>query len=384
MSAFLQANPMLTMGIFLFVTFCAMLIIILGILRHSERNQLKVFTRLRQDSETQSRTVQQLEKHLNLTVQQINDLSASMEARQDRLRRTMDERMALMNQSNDARLEQMRSVVSEKLDGRLNESFQLVNSELANVHRGLGEMRALSTGVTDLKKMLGNVKSRGVWGEVQLRTLMSGMFAPQQYLENVAIPAGSQTRVEFALKIPTAGDDAPLLPIDSKFPQEDYLRLSAAMAEGDHLQAEKCAQQLEKAVLEQARRISDKYIRPPQTTDFAVMFLPTESLYAEVVRREGLIEKLQQKYRVVAAGPATLCALLTSIQLGLRTCTLEKRSGEILSRMENLRSEFARFEEGVAQLHQRLDQAQSALDNLETRRRKIARIMDFNEDTLQK
>lgn len=380
MQTFISENPLLCLGIALALELMIAVICALVISKASARRQARLFVRLRQDSEAQNKAVQQLAQHLNLTVQQINNLSSSMEARQDRLRRTLDERMALMNQNNDAKLEQMRSAVSEKLDGRLNESFRLVNSELANVHRGLGEMRALSAGVTDLKKMLGNVKSRGVWGEVQLRALMSEMFAPQQYLENAAIPAGSQTRVEFALKIPTAGDEAPLLPIDSKFPQEDYLRLSAAMAEGDRLQAEKCAQQLEKAVLEQAKRISDKYIRPPETTDFAVMFLPTESLYAEVVRREGLIEKLQQKYRVVVAGPATLCALLTSIQLGLRTCTLEKRSGEILSRMETLRGEFARFEEGVTQLHQRLDQAQSALDNLESRRRKMARIIDFNEE----
>lgn len=380
MQTFISENPLLCLGIALALGLMIAVICALVISKASARRQARLFVRLRQDSEAQNKAVQQLAQHLNLTVQQINNLSSSMEARQDRLRRTLDERMALMNQNNDAKLEQMRSAVSEKLDGRLNESFRLVNSELANVHRGLGEMRALSAGVTDLKKMLGNVKSRGVWGEVQLRALMSEMFAPQQYLENAAIPAGSQTRVEFALKIPTAGDEAPLLPIDSKFPQEDYLRLSAAMAEGDRLQAEKCAQQLEKAVLEQAKRISDKYIRLPETTDFAVMFLPTESLYAEVVRREGLIEKLQQKYRVVVAGPATLCALLTSIQLGLRTCTLEKRSGEILSRMETLRGEFARFEEGVTQLHQRLDQAQSALDNLESRRRKMARIIDFNEE----
>jgi DNA recombination protein RmuC len=299
-----------------------------------------------------------------------------MEARQDRLRRTLDERMNLMTQANDVKLEQMRETVSEKLDGRLTESFKMVNGELANVHRGLGEMRELSAGVTDLRKMLGGVKTRGAWGEVQLRAIMTQMFAPDQYIENAAIPVGGQTRVEFALKLPTAGEAEPLLPIDSKFPQEDYLRYAEAVASGDKALADRCAAQLERAVLEQAKRIAERYIRPPQTIDFAVMFLPTESLYAEVARRDGLIERLQQKFRVLVAGPSTLCALLTSLQLGLRTCSLEKRSGEVIAMMDEFRGEFARFEESVVRMRQRLSQAEAELDAVEARTRRIARMID--------
>ena len=292
------------------------------------------------------------------------------------MRRSMDERMTQMMAQNDRSLEQVRQTVSDKLDGRLNESFRLVNAQLANVHRGLGEMREITTGMTDLKKMMGGVKTRGVWGEVQLRALMAEMFAPGQYIENAAIPEGSQQRVEFALRLPAGDDAARLLPIDSKFPQEDYLRLVDAEESGDREAARKCAAQLERALLEQARRIHDKYIQPPLTTDFAVMFLPTESLYAEVARRDGLIEKAQEKYRVLISGPATLCALLTSLQMGLRSCTLEQRSGEVLKALSGMKQDFTRLDESVQRMRQRLSQAEAELDALEQRTRKAMKAMD--------
>ncbi|MBE5773615.1 MAG: DNA recombination protein RmuC [Clostridiales bacterium] len=376
MNTILNDTSTLILALILVVGIAAIIVFVSLLTKKSERMQARMLGRLRHENEQQARAIELLGANLEMTVSRMNELSDSMEARQDRLRRTLDERMTLMTQANDLKLDKMRETVSEKLDGRLAESFKAVNSELANVHRGLGEMRELSTGVTDLKKMLGNVKARGVWGEVQLRTLMEQMFSPGQYIENAAIPAGSQTRVEFALKLPTASEAEPLLPIDSKFPQEDYLRLTEAMDSGDRAFAEKCAAQLERAVLEQAKRISDKYIRPPQTVDFAVMFLPVESLYAEVARREGLIERLQQKYRVLVAGPATLCALLTSLQLGLRTCTLEKRSGEILAMMDEFRAEFTRFDESVQRLSQRLDQAGAELDAVQSRAKKISRLLD--------
>ncbi len=334
---------------------------------------------MRRIREEQAQSILQLGENLNATLRQVESLSAAMEARQDRLRRSLDERMELLSQANDRKLEQMRETVSEKLDGRLNESFQVVNSQLANVHRGLGEMRELSLGVADLRKMLGSVKTRGVWGEVQLRTLLEQMFAPGQYVENAAIPAGSQTRVEFALRMPTAGTEEALLPIDSKFPQEDYLRLTEAVASGNSALAEKCAMQLERAVLEQAKLIRDKYIHPPQTADFAVMFLPTESLYAEVARRNGLIERIQSRFRVLVSGPATLCALLTSLQMGFRTCTLERRSGEVLKMLEVMKQDFARFDESIQRARQRLAQTEAELDGLESRARKIMRTMNSLE-----
>ena len=348
--------------------------------RRSERRQARALGRLRHDSEQQSRAVLQLGENLNAALRQIEALSGSMETRQDRMRRTLDERMELMNQANERRLEQMQALVSDKLDGRLSESFQVINGQLEGVHKGLGEMRQVALGLTDIRRMLGGVKTRGVWGEVQLRALMEQVFAPGQYVENAAIPAGAQTRAEFALRMPTAGDAAPLLPIDSKFPQEDYLRLTEAADAGDAEQVKRCAAQLERAVLEQAKRIHDKYICPPQTTDFAVMFLPAESLYAEVARRDGLIARAQDRYRVLIAGPATLCALLTSLQMGLRTCTLERRSGEVLAMLAGMKQDFDHLDESVQRMRQRLVQAEGELDQLEQRARKVVKAIGKIEE----
>ena len=343
----------------------------------SERQrQAKLLLRMRRDAERQERAIVRLTDGLNASMRQVNHLSAAMEARQDRMRRTLDERMSQMQQANDQSLEKVRQTVSDKLDGRLNESFRLVNAQLADVHRGLGEMREITTGMTDLKKMLGGVKTRGVWGEVQLSALMAQLFAPGQYVENAAIPEGSQQRVEFALKLPMSDEGEQLLPIDSKFPQEDYLRLLEAEESGDREAVRKCAAQLERAVLEQARRIHDKYIRPPQTADFAVMFLPTESLYAEVARREGLIERTQEKYRVLISGPATFSALLTSMQMGFRTLALEKRSGEVLRLLSGMKQDFERFDESIQRMRQRLAQTGSELDTLESRARRVVSAID--------
>ena len=364
------------------VAIVALAVVVAGVvlaavlLRRSERRQARALGRLRRDSEQQAEAMLRLGEGLNAALRQMEGLSESMEARQDRMRRTLDERMELMNQANERRLEQMQELVTGKLDGRLGESFQVVNAQLANVHKGLGELRELSMGVTDLKKMLGGVKTRGVWGEVQLRALLQQIFPPEQLVENAAIPALSQNRVEFALRMPTAGEEAPLLPTDSKFPQEDYLRLVEAAEAGDAEGVKRCAAQLERAVLEQARRIHDKYVRPPQTTDFAVMFLPTESLYAEVARRDGLLERIQEKYRVLVAGPATLCALLTSLQMGLRTVTLEKRSGEVLDMLAGMKEDFARFDESIQRMRQRLGQTEAELDGLEQRARKVVKALD--------
>ena len=204
---------------------------------------------------------------------------------------------------------------------------------------------------------------------MQLRALLEQILAPDQYIENAAIPAGSQTRVEFAVRLPATDGEA-LLPIDSKFPQEDFLRLTEA---ADPVQTEACAVRLERALAEQAKLISEKYIRPPQTSDFAVMFLPVESLYAEAVRRSGLCERLQTKYRVLVAGPNTLAALLTSLRMGFRTVTLERRSGEVLDLLQEVRTEFARYEDASRILRQRLDQASSALDALDARSKSLNR-----------
>ncbi len=381
MSAEMTVSLPLAALILLVVAVAGALLCAALLARRTERRQARVLGRLRQDSNRQGEAVARMGEGLDAALRQVEAMSAAMEARQDRMRRTLDERMELMNQANERRLEQMQELVSDKLDGRLNESFKAMGSQLEGVYRGLGEMRQLALGVDDLKKMLGGVKTRGVWGEVQLRALLEQVFAPGQYVENAAIPAGSQTRVEFALKAPAAGDGEVLIPIDAKFPQEDYLRLVEAAGAGDAEQARRCGLQLERAVLEQAKRIHDKYIRPPQTTDFAVMFLPTESLYAEVARRKGLIEQAQDRYRVMVCGPATLCALLTSLQMGLRTVTLQRRSGEVLAMLSGMKQDFARFDEAIQRARQRLEQADAELDTLEQRARKVVRaIENVNRD----
>ena len=328
----------------------------------SRRERARMLAQLRRDGEAQAERVERLSRAVSESARQMAGMSGALEARMDALTRTNDEKLA-----------EMRRTVGEKLDSRLSESFRVVNGQLADVHRGLGEMRELADNVTDLKKVLGNVKTRGVWGEVLLGNVLSQMFSPEQYIENAQIPAGSATRVEFALKLPARDREAVLLPIDSKFPQEDYLRLAEAEASDDTAARERCAKQLERAVMEQAKLISDKYIQPPQTVDFAVMFLPSEGLYAAVARIGGLIERMQGKYRVLISGPSTLCALLTSLQMGFRSYELEKRSGEALALFDELRGEFVHFQEGIARLRQRLGQAEAELDNLENRVRKISK-----------
>ena len=375
MTDYIQNHPLAALIAFGVVVLILAATIALLSARQIEKRQNRLLHRLRRDAEQRDRALLRMAENMGGMSQQIDTLSSAMEDRQDRLRRTLDEGMDRMSQANERRLEQMRQTVSEKLDARLGESFQVVNAQLAGVHKGLGEMRELALGVNDLTRMLGGVKTRGVWGEVQLRALLAELFAPGQYVENAAIPEGSQTRVEFALRMPAAGGEA-LLPIDSKFPREDYLRLVDAAESGDREAARRCAAQLERAVLEQAKLIRDKYIRPPQTTDFAVMFLPTESLYAEVARREGLVQRMQEKYRVLVAGPATLCALLTSLQMGLRTLSLEKRSGEVLAALAGMRRDFDSFDESIQRTRQRLTQAEAELNALEARARKVIRAVD--------
>ena len=345
-------------------------------LNRERERQGRLVMRMRKDAERQERAIARLSERLNASMRQVGQMSAAMEARQERMRKALDARVTEMRQQNDQSLERVRETVSEKLDGKLNESFDRVNAQLAGVHRGLGEMRELTTGMTDLKKMLGGVKTRGVWGEVQLSALMAELFAPGQYVENAAIPEGSQQRVEFALKLPEADGAARLLPIDSKFPQEDYLRLVEAGEAGDREAVRACAAQLERAVMEQARRIHDKYVQPPQTADFAVMFLPTESLYAEVARRDGLIERVQEKYRVLISGPATLCALLSSVRMGFRSVTLERRSGEVLRQLSAMKQDFSKFDESVQRMRARLAQANAELDTLEGRAKKVLRVIE--------
>ncbi len=351
-----------------------------------ERLRQAMFESMRGAREGQEQSLLMLSQSVSASAQQIAELSRAMEARQDRLRQTLDERLDAITRLNDRKLEEMRKTVSEKLEStlenRLGESFKLVNEQLSRVHKGLGEMQTLAQGVGDLKKVLTNVKTRGVWGEVRLRALLEDGLAAGQYIENAQVTPGSAERVEFAIRLPASDGEGALLPVDSKFPQEDYLRLVNASQAGDAEGVRAATQQLVRAVTEQAKRICDKYIKPPVTTDYAVLFLPVESLYAEVARVDGLMENLQNKYRVLVAGPSTFAALLTSLQMGFRTCALQKRSGEVLALLSAVRTEFQKYGEAVQKARTRLEQASGDLDAIDTRTRVINRkLRDIGEDT---
>ncbi len=262
----------------------------------------------------------------------------------------------------------MRATVDEKLqttlEQRLGESFKQVSDRLEQVHRGLGEMQSLATGVGDLKRVLANVKTRGGWGEVQLATLLAEMLSPGQYAQNVATRPGRGERVEFAIRLPGRSEDgAPCwLPIDAKFPLEDYQRLQDAIERADSGQVEASRRSLEIFFKEEAKKIRNKYIEPPHTTDFAILFVPTEGLYAEAVSRPGLADSLQRDYRVMLAGPMNLAALLNSLQLGFRTLAIEQRSTEVWRVLGAVRTEFGKFGDSLAKAQRKLQEASNTID----------------------
>jgi len=306
-------------------------------------------------------------------------LRETLENRLSNIRQTIDSKMDTMLQNNEKKLEEMRLTVDEKLsenlEKKLNDSFSLVSKQLEAVYKGLGEMQSLAVGVGDLKKVLTNVKTRGIWGEIQLSSLLSQMLTNEQYAENIAIDPNSSERVEFAIILPgkDKGERPVYLPIDSKFPQEDYQRLIDAEEAGDLQGIAVAGKNLEAAVKAQAKLIHDKYIKPPYSTDFAIMFLPVEGLYAEVIRRNGLMEILQREYRVVITGPTTLMALLNSLQMGFRTLAIEKRSSEVWALLGNVKSEFSKFSLVLEKTQQKLKQASDTIDQAATRTRVIER-----------
>jgi DNA recombination protein RmuC len=305
--------------------------------------------------------------------------SESNERRMDALRQSVEDRLRALQEDNSARLEQVRVTVDERLQGtldaRLGESFRTVSERLEQVHRGLGEMQALAAGVGDLKRVLTNVKTRGTWGEVQLGTLLEQVLAPAQYEANVATKAGSGERVEFAVRLPGRDglDTVVWLPIDAKFPQEDYQRLLEAADRGDAEAVEGAAKELELRIKLSARDIRDKYLDAPNTTDFGILFLPTEGLYAEVLRRPGLADAVQRDMRVVLAGPTTLWAILNSLQMGFRTLAIERRSSEVWELLSAVKTEFGRFGEVLARTKAQLQTVTNSIGQAETRTRQMAR-----------
>jgi DNA recombination protein RmuC len=295
------------------------------------------------------------------------------------LRTTVDGKLKDILASNTAELEKMRSTVDEKLqvtlNTRLTESFQRVHALLTEVHSGLGQMQTLASGVGDLKRVLTNVKTRGTWGEVQLSNLLEQVLTPEQYAANVATKPNSAERVEFAIKLPgrDPGEGQVWLPIDAKFPKEDYERLVEAAERANPEAVELAAKALEEQVRHEASEIQKKYIDPPHTTDFGILFLPTEGLYAEVLRRPGLAERLQRENRVMVAGPTTLAALLNSLQMGFRTLAIEQRSSEVWQVLGAVKTEFAKFGEVMDKVQKKLQEATNVIDSAKSRSNVIRR-----------
>lgn len=307
-----------------------------------------------------------IDNHMNTGDQRANELRNALTAGMEKLQR-----------ENAEKLEQMRATVDEKLhetlNKRLGESFSLVSERLELVYKGLGEMHTLASGVGDLKRVLTNVKTRGIWGEVQLGAILSQMLSPAQYAENVQVLPGSPERVEYAVILPGNREEGQVyLPIDSKFPMEAYERLISAAEDGDPAHVSAASEQLYNAIVTEAKRISRKYICPPNTTDFAVMFLATEGLYAEAMRTRGLIEAIQQQH-ILIAGPSTLSALLSSLQVGFRTLAIEQRSAEVWHLLGAVKTEFCRFSDLLDQTQQRLRQAGETIEKAAVRTRSISR-----------
>ena len=314
-----------------------------------------------------------------LLVKQLQALTTSNEERMDKMREGVNGQLKAIQEDNGKKLEEMRKTVDEKLhetlEKRLGESFKLVSDRLEQVHKGLGEMQTLASGVGDLKRVLTNVKTRGTWGEIQLGNLLEQILTPDQYAQNVITIPGSNDRVEFAIKLPGRDKEGTIvwLPIDAKFPQEDYQRLLEAQEQANVVMAEEAGKALENRVKGEAKDIAAKYISVPHTTEFGILFLPTEGLYAEVLRRPGLFDVLLQEYKVIISGPTTLAALLSSLQMGFRTLAIERRSSEVWSLLGAVKTEFGKFGDLLDKTGKKLQEAGNAIDNASRRSRAIER-----------
>ncbi|MFM8363680.1 MAG: DNA recombination protein RmuC [Verrucomicrobiota bacterium] len=352
-------------------------------LRHALQTQSAALDSLRESLDRQIAGFR--EAFTDTTRQELQSLGGSVKNSFDlqnqqleSLRQAVETRLSALQQDNNAKLEAMRATVEEKLqttlERRLGESFKIVSENLDKVQAAMMNMQTLAQGVGDLKKVMTNVTTRGAWGEVQLAAILEQFLSPQQYDTNVATK-GERERVEFAVKLPGRNGDGSIvwLPIDAKFPKEDYERLVAALESGALDQAETAAKQLEIRIKGNARDIREKYLNPPATTDFAIMFLPTEGLYAEVLRRRELAEAIQRDHRVVIAGPTTLVALLNSLQMGFRTLAIEKRSSEVWETLAAVKTEFGKFGETLENVKKKLSAASNEIDQVGTRTRAMAR-----------
>lgn len=320
------------------------------------------------------------QQQLDVFSNQLQTMIRTNEERLERMRATVEAKLAALQEDNNSKLEQMRATVDEKLhatlEQRLGESFKLVSERLEQVHKGLGEMQSLATGVGDLKRVLTNVKSRGTWGEFQLGNILEQILTPEQFCKNVVTKPGSNDRVEYAVRLPGREDGngkQVWLPIDAKFPQEDYQRLVDAQDQANPVFAEEAGKQLETRIKLEAKTIKEKYVEPPHTTDFAILFLPTEGLYAEVLRRPGIADTLQREYRVTIAGPTTLAAILNSLQMGFRTLAIERRSSEVWALLAAVKQEFTRFGEILDRTQKKLQEASNTIESAAVKSRTIER-----------
>ena len=341
----------------------------------------EVATGMKSTNDTLFKTLESMgtlqQAQLEGMTKQLKELTDSNQGVLDRIRSTIDARVKELQEGNEKKLDEMRKTVDEKLhntlEKRLGESFKLVSDRLEAVHKGLGEMQNLATGVGDLKKVLSNVKTRGTWAEVQLGAILEQILTPDQYKKNVRVKAESSEQVEYAVRLPGPKDDPGAcvwLPIDSKFPQEDYLRLQEVSETADPETIQKAVEALNRTVRGAAKDIHDKYVNPPGTTDFGIMFLATEGLYAEVLRQPAFVEDLQTRYRVVVAGPTTLAAILSSLRLGFQTLAIEQRSAEVWRVLGAVKTEFGKFGEVLDRVKRQIDAASRTID--ETGRRSRA------------
>lgn len=349
-----------------------------------QKNHNALLHQLKTDITTNVNQQFQLSNHalrsqLELIQKQLADLGNHNELKHDHLRNAIAEHLSRIQEDNNKKLETIRTTVEEKLhdtlEKRLGDSFKIVSERLEQVYKGLGEMQTIAAGVGDLKKVLTNVKTRGIWGEVQLGNIIEQMLTPAQYAINAQVNPNAGDRVEFAIKIPNkeCTPEFIYLPIDSKFPIEIYYKLVAAQELGDFIAIEALSKELETCIKQQAKLISSKYICPPYTTDFAIMFLPIEALYAEVLRKAGLIEILQRDYRVVITCPTTLSAIISSLQMGFKTLAIEKHSSEVWKTLASVKTEFVKFADVLTKTRVKLDQASKEIGNAEVRSRAIER-----------
>jgi DNA recombination protein RmuC len=322
--------------------------------------------------------VQQVQ--LDTMTKRLKELTESNQVALDRIRTTFDARVKELQEGNEKKLEEMRKTVDEKLhdtlEKRLGESFKLVSDRLDSVHKGLGEMQNLATGVGDLKRVLTNVKARGTWAEVQLGAILEQILTPEQYQKNVQVKADSLERVEYAVRLPGPKDDPETcvwLPIDSKFPQEDYLRLQEAAEQADPNTVQAAGDALVRTVRSAAKDIHDKYVNPPNTTDFCIMFLATEGLYAEILRQPSVVADLQHRYRVVIAGPTTLAAILSSLHMGFQTLAIEQRTTEVWRVLGAIKTEFGKFGEVLNKVKRQLKTASRTIEETGVRSRAMER-----------